>query len=86
MSVRFYRLSDSSFPWCLHIRLAVPFGEVIDSEVVTPLAAKSILKQSELGDVTLDSPLSEFSVDAARYNKKLLDLYDGQRLVHAGGV
>ncbi len=56
---------------------AVPFGEVIDSEVVTPLAAKSILKQSELGDVTLDSPLSEFSVDAARYNKKLLDLYDG---------
>ena len=24
LSVRFYRLSDSSFPWCLHIRLQSP--------------------------------------------------------------
>ena len=30
---------------------AVPFGAVIDSEVVTPMAAKSILKQSELDGI-----------------------------------
>ena len=56
---------------------AVPFGAVIDSEVVTPMAAKSILKQSELDGVTLESPLAEFPADTARYNKKRLNLYDG---------
>lgn len=52
------------------------FGAVIDRSVVTPAASKIILKQSS-ETVTPDSPLAEFSVEDARYNKALVALYGG---------